>query len=211
MINIIIAEDQKLVRDGIKMLLNEEPEFNVIAEASNGSRVLDLLNQNIIADLILSDIAMPEMDGMTMLDCVKQMYPKIKVVFLSISEDLEQIADAINQGASGFLTKDINRAELFFGIRHAMDGGTSIPGKLTLKLLAHLKSMGSSTEKLRLSSRELEVLNLIAEGRTNNEMAETLFLSKRTIEGHRQELLRKTCTNNSASLIRKALLTRLIQ
>jgi len=211
MINIIIAEDQKLVRDGIKMLLNEEPEFNVVAEASNGSRVLDLLNQNIIADLILSDIAMPEMDGMTMLNRVKQMYPKIKVVFLSISEDLEQIADAINQGASGFLTKDINRAELFFGIRHAMDGGTSIPGKLTLKLLAHLKSMDSSTEKLRLSSRELEVLNLIAEGRTNNEMAETLFLSKRTIEGHRQELLRKTRTNNSASLIRKAVLTRLIQ
>ena len=211
MINIIIAEDQKLVRDGIKMLLSEEPEFNVIGEACNGIQVLDLLNRNVVPDIILSDVAMPEMDGMTMLVKLQQLYPQVKVVFLSIVENFEEIADAINQGASGFLTKDINRAELLFSIKYAVEGGIAIPGKLTIKLLTELKSRDCLMENKRFSSRELEVLNLIAEGRTNNEMAEKLFLSKRTIEGHRQELLKKTSTNNSASLIRKAVLNRLIR
>jgi DNA-binding NarL/FixJ family response regulator len=211
MINIIIAEDQKLVRNGIKMLLKEDPELNVVGEACNGMDVLNLLSKDVSADLILSDIAMPEMDGINLLGKLRQLYPKIKIVFLSMIDDFDQVATAINEGAHGFLTKDIDRSELFFGIKTAMQGGIYIPGKLTVQLLSNFKSKDSSIDNRRFSARELEVLNLIAGGMTNNEMAEKLFLSKRTIEGHRQELLKKTSTNNTASLIRKAVLSNIIQ
>ena len=211
MINIIIAEDQKLVRNGIKMLLKEDPELNVVGEACNGMDVLNLLSKNVSADLILSDIAMPEMDGINLLGRLRQLYPKIKIVFLSMIDDFDQVATAINEGAHGFLTKDIDRSELFFGIKFAMQGGVYIPGKLTVQLLSNFKSKDCSIDNRRFSARELEVLNLIAGGLTNNEMAEKLFLSKRTIEGHRQELLKKTSTTNTASLIRKAVLSNIIQ
>jgi DNA-binding NarL/FixJ family response regulator len=211
MINIIIAEDQKLVRNGIKMLLKEDPELNVVGEACNGMDVLNLLSKNVSADLILSDIAMPEMDGINLLGRLRQLYPKIKIVFLSMIDDFDQVATAINEGAHGFLTKDIDRSELFFGIKFAMQGGVYIPGKLTVQLLSNFKSRDCSIDNRRFSARELEVLNLIAGGMTNNEMAEKLFLSKRTIEGHRQELLKKTSTTNTASLIRKAVLSNIIQ
>ncbi|HEX8609541.1 MAG TPA: response regulator transcription factor [Pedobacter sp.] len=211
MINIIIAEDQKLVRNGIKMLLKEDPELNVVGEACNGMDVLNLLSKNVSADLILSDIAMPEMDGINLLGRLRQLYPKIKIVFLSMIDDFDQVATAINEGAHGFLTKDIDRSELFFGIKFAMQGGVYIPGKLTVQLLSNFKSKDCSIDNRRFSARELEVLNLIAGGMTNNEMAEKLFLSKRTIEGHRQELLKKTSTTNTASLIRKAVLSNIIQ
>ncbi|MEJ7558157.1 MAG: response regulator transcription factor [Pedobacter sp.] len=211
MINIIIAEDQKLVRKGIKMLLKEDPELNVVGEADNGLDVLNLLSKDVLADLVLSDIAMPEMDGINLLSKLRVLYPKIKIVFLSMIDDFDQVAKAINEGAHGFLTKDIDRSELFFGIKFAMQGGVYIPGKLTVQLLSNFKSKDCMIDNRRFSSRELEVLNLIAGGMTNNEMAQKLFLSKRTIEGHRQELLKKTSTTNTASLIRKAVLSNIIQ
>ena len=215
MINIILAEDHKIVRNGIKMLISAESQFNVSADAADGKTVVELLAQNIPCDLVLADLIMPQMDGMELLETLRSTHPQVKVVFLSMVNDVFRISEAIKAGASGYLRKDSDAEELIFAIKFAMQGEVYISSRLTREVLNIVTTKdapeGESLSKGLFTERELEVLQLISEGMTNHEMAEKLFLSKRTIEGHRQELLKKTGAKNTASLIRKAVMDRLIK
>lgn len=212
MIRIIIAEDHQLVRQGIRLLISEDPEFEIVAEAANGQEVLKSLAEHPQTDIVLTDLIMPVMDGKALITEIKSGYPGVKAIILSMEDDPRTIAGILKNGASGYLFKNSEAIELIFAIRFVASGGRYICAELGFKLLKALPSEHAvSVPGLsEFSSRELEVLKLIAEGYTNQQIAARIFASKRTVEGHRQSLLEKTGSKNTAMLIRNAILGQLI-
>jgi DNA-binding NarL/FixJ family response regulator len=214
MIKIILAEDHNVVRNGIRSLLDKETDIQVIAEATNGKMVLQILKDGSIPDIILADINMPEMSGMEMVAQISHAYPKVKVIMLSMLDHEKYIMQAFKAGATGYILKNVNAIELVFAIRHVCTSNDKyICNELSLRLLdklMHTPDSNFEVEDLDITKREVEVLSLIAEGYTNQEIADKLFTSKRTIEGNRQMLIEKTGTRNTAALIRYAILNNII-
>ena len=216
MLNVILADDDTLVREGIKMILMASEKVNVLGEASNGIHVVEMINQGLTPDILLTDINMPEMDGIAVVESIKKTNPEIKTIMLTMSDSNKSIQQSFTAGASGYLLKTIHPNELIFALNQIKQGNRYICSTLAMRLLdrsIEFAKMQSSPNDLDIefSSRELEVLALIAEGLTNQEMSERLFLSKRTIEGHRQNLIEKTGCRNTATLIKYAVLNGMIQ
>ncbi|MDB5009327.1 MAG: DNA-binding response regulator [Mucilaginibacter sp.] len=214
MINILLAEDHNIVRDGIRFLLDQEEDMQVIYEAVNGLDVLKWLDKEQKPDVILTDMNMPGMDGLHMINALQTKYP---VLILSMLDHENYVMETINAGASGYLLKNISKDELLFAIRYVAGGGKYICSELSFKILNRLSNLndilpasGVSVD-FELSERESEVLHLIGEGFTNNEIADKLFSSRRTIEGHRQSLMEKTGSKNTATLIKFAVQNGLIK
>ena len=216
MIKVLLTEDHNVVRNGIKSLLEKEDDLQVIAEATNARRALNLLEEGITVDIILADLNMPEMNGIELTLEVKAKYPKIKVIILSMLDHENYILEAFKAGASAYILKNITTDELVFAIKHICNNDERyICSELSLRMLdklLHRTEMMLTTETPEndLSKREMEVLVLLAQGFTNQEIADKLFTSKRTIEGHRQNLIDKTSTRNTADLIRYAIVNGLI-
>lgn len=216
MIRVLLTEDHNVVRNGIKSLLEKESNIEVVAEATNGQHALDLLNQNIEIDIILADVNMPEINGIDLATEVKDKFPSIKVIILSMIDHEKYILKAFKAGAHGYILKNVSADELTFAIKHVYNNNERyICSELALRLLDKLlqkPEMADIAEfpESELSKREVEVLILIAEGFTNQEIADKLYTSKRTVEGHRQNLIEKTNTRNTAALIRYAILNKLI-
>ena len=209
MIKVILAEDHKIVRNGIKILLETQHEIAVVAEGSNGQEILDLISNGLEVDIIVADLNMPEMDGLALTARLNKNGHSAKVIILTMLDNDKYVMQTFEAGAWGYLLKNLGEEELIFAIKSVHAGNRYLCTELALRMLDEkLKSAKYEQEKadIDLSNRELEVLNLIAEGYTNKEMGEKLFLSKRTIEGHRQALLEKTATKNTAMLIRFAYL-----
>jgi DNA-binding NarL/FixJ family response regulator len=205
MIKIIVAEDQALIRTGIKGLLDAEKDIEVVGLACNGVQVMKILEEGTFADLIISDISMPEMDGLTLLKNIKDKYPKIRLLLLSMSDNEKHIFDAFENGAIGYVLKNATIEELVFCIRQAALGQPVICNEIGIRLLkqAANRRLVEYTD-LELSEKEIQILELISRGYTNQEIADTVFASRRTVEGHRQALVIKTGVKNTAELIRFA-------
>ncbi|MBD1394456.1 response regulator transcription factor [Mucilaginibacter glaciei] len=216
MIKVLLAEDHNMVRDGIRSLLEKEEDIQVLAEASNGKEVLKFLKDGLKPDIILTAINMPQMSGVEVIIRLKQTYPNVKVIVLTMLDDEKHVVQAFKAGATGYILKSANATELTFGIRHVISTGERfICTELSLKLLdklvrIHDHSFEVNAEEIDISEREVEVLNLIAAGLTNQEAAEKLQTSKRTIESHRKSLTDKTGTRNTAALVRYAILNGII-
>jgi two-component system response regulator NreC len=208
LIKVVIAEDHKLVRSGIKLLLGSDPKIAVIAEAVCGTQVLEYLKKNELPDMVITDFHMPDTSGMELLKEIRNHYPSVRVVFLTMVEDDTIITQAFDNGAEGYLTKDIDAEEFLFAVNHIAGGGKYISANLSyqlfLKPMQRLQKQDSVTTSLEFNSREIEVLDLISQGMTNSEMGEKLFLSKRTVEGHRRSLIEKVKCRNSAELVKFA-------
>ncbi len=214
--NILLAEDHNVLRTGLKLLLEVDEKIKVVAQANNGQQVLELLESNDQVDLILSDIDMPVMDGISLTAALKNSGCAAKVIILSMHESETYVHQAFQAGASGYLLKSVGSEELIYAVKHVYEGGDYLSSELTramLKKNMEGSSRISSVESIynSFSARELEVLHLIAEGLTNQQMSDKLFLSKRTIEGHRQNLIDKTGARNTAGLITFALRNGVIQ
>lgn len=208
-LKIILAEDHNLVRNGIKMLLESQADIEVIAEADDGKQVLEHIASGLIPDIVLADINMPEMDGISLIKAIKLTHSDIKVVILSMLDNEKYVMQAFMEGSYGYLLKNVNESEMLFALKTVAGGSKYLCVELTETMLdrfIHETASQSEQEEIQvdLSMREIEVLHLVAEGYTNQEMADKLFLSKRTIEGHRQMLIDKTGSKNTASLIRFA-------
>lgn len=205
---IILAEDHKVIRNGLKLLLESNGRYKVILEADNGLDVLDALYDGIQPDIIISDIGMPIMDGLTMINALKEKDFNIAVLFISMFEDDNHLFQAMSAGAKGFLTKSVDSDELFLAISKILSGERYICSALSMKLIDRVIASEQMPEKgfesSEFSSREIEILKLIGEGLTNVEMADKLFISRRTVEGHRQNLIDKTGAKNTAMLMRLA-------
>jgi DNA-binding NarL/FixJ family response regulator len=218
MVKILLVEDHMVVRNGIKLLLESQEDFKVIGEASDGEEALLQLANNLNPDIILTDISMDNMDGMEMLKIVGQQYTSIKVVVLSMLNQIHYVIEGFEHGLSGYLLKNVDYNELLFGLRHVANGGKYMSVEISMSLLEKVSSgelFGEKrrfvTAKIEVSDREMEVLALIADGFTNIEIADKIFLSKRTVEGHRQSLIEKAQVKNTAELVKFAFQSGLLQ
>ena len=207
-VRVIITEDHMILRQGLRMLLSEDSELEVVGEASNGLELLELLEQT-PAEVVLMDINMPEMDGFAATEHVVVEHPETKVIALSMLNGLPYAQKIMNCGASGYLLKTTGKAELRSAIKLVASGTNYICSELSINMLsssmAPAPTRNEKVEQTGLSKREVEVLALIAEGFTNAEIADKLFTSKRTIETHRQNILEKTGAKNTANLIKYAI------
>lgn len=214
MLSLILAEDHNIVRNGIRMLLEADKEISIAGEATNGLEVLEIIDSGIKVDIVLADINMPEMDGIALIKELKLKSPATQIVMLSMLDNDKYISQAFSEGASGYLLKSVSADELIFSLKHVNAGGQYLCAELAMRLLNKSISTGPLNrinDNVEYSMREIEILDLIAEGLTNNEMSAKLFISKRTIEGHRQSLIEKTGAKNTAALIKYAVLSGIIQ
>ncbi len=210
-INLVLVDDHKIIRDGIKAFLRED-DINIVGEAANGKELLELLAET-QADVVLMDVNMPEMDGFEATRAIKEQFPEIKILILSMLDHEKYVQQMINAGAMGYALKNIGKEELLHAIRLVADGHKFISTDVAFSFLHKLQTNSNggtawqAPEKkpTDLSAREIEVLKLIAEGMTNAEIADKLFTSKRTIESHRQNIIEKTNVKNTAALIKYAL------
>lgn len=208
MISVLLAEDHNIVRNGIKSLLDSEQNIKVAGEASNGKEAIRLLEEKDHIHLAIVDLNMPGIAGSELIQYLSSNFKDLKILVLSMSDHEKYVAESFNAGAHGYLLKNVSRDELVFAVKHLMADGQYICSELSLRMLSRLSShevaQNENDDFADFTKRELEVLKLIAEGYTNNEIAEKLFTSRRTVEGHRQSLIEKTGVSNSAALIMHA-------
>jgi DNA-binding NarL/FixJ family response regulator len=209
-IRIIITDDHQLFRNGLKILLNAFQEFEVIAEASNGEEFLRIL-KNTPADVVLMDINMPEMDGIEATRKGLKINPEIDIIALSMYGEEEYYYKMVDAGAKGFLLKDSDISEVKEAILTVRKGGSYFSQELLYHVIQKIKHRENESKSANLSKREKEILVKICEGLSNQEIAETLFISKRTVDKHRANLLGKTNSKNTASLILFAIRNKLIE
>nr|WP_294941624.1 response regulator transcription factor [uncultured Mucilaginibacter sp.] len=215
MTTIILADDHNIVRNGIKALLDRETSCKIVGEAEDGNGVLALLNQGVVANIVLTDLSMQGMGGLDLLDSLKVSHPEVKAIVLSAHDNEQYFTKAFRAGAAGYLLKSISADELIFAIKHVAKNNQYLSSQLTTKFLARMLTVPDrissvSRDGLVLSEKEVEVLGLIAEGYTNQEIADKLFSGKRTIEGYRQSLIDKTGARNTAALVRFAIINGII-
>jgi DNA-binding NarL/FixJ family response regulator len=207
MSRIFLVDDHTIVRDGLRALLANEPDITIVGEAGNGQELLDRLPTT-PADVILLDANMPVLDGLATTLRLRAEYPQVRVLILSMLAHERYIGQLFDAGASGYVLKSAEKDEILVAIQMVISGRQFLCSDLGLsmlrKVLAKDDEPDETTKASRLSRRESEVLQLLAEGLTTNEIAEKLFTSKRTIETHRQNILEKTQTKNTAALIRMA-------
>lgn len=205
-IKILLADDHKIVRDGIKLMLEPQAGIDVVDEAQNGIEVLEKLKDQVV-DIIVMDINMPEMDGITAARKVKENYPDVKVLALTMSNDDLHIRQMIQAGASGYIMKSAGRKELREAIDEIMAGKHYFSDEATESIMMDLvKGKGKSTDPdpIHITDREMEILELIVQEHTNQEIAEKLYISSRTVDAHRRNLLQKTGARNTAGLVKYA-------
>lgn len=207
-IKILIVDDHGIFRDGIKLVISQTDEYEVIGEASNGKEFVDQLDHN-LPDIILMDISMPIMDGITASKIALEKYPNLKIVSLSMFGDEEYYLKMIETGVKAVIFKKSGTTELLHALDEVSKGNSYFSQELLKKLVFKINAPKTKDE-LQISPREKEVLALICNGFTNKEIADKLFISSKTVDRHRTSLLQKTETRNSAHLVMFAMKNKLI-
>lgn len=214
-ITIVLADDHSLVRDGIGALLEEEPDLDVIGEVSNGLEAIQMV-EDLAPDILIIDIRMPELGGIETVERLNENPDlKTKCIILSMHDSEEYILKSVQAGASGYLLKDTGKTEFVKAIHMVQEGGKYFSGDISNVLVNNLFSSGKnindkSASKERksnpfdLTNKELKVLELVLAGYTNKEISEKLKNSKRTIETHRFNLMKKMKVKNLIDLSKKA-------
>jgi DNA-binding NarL/FixJ family response regulator len=205
-LNLIIVDDHTLFRNGLRVLLENHYENINIREAGSGEQFLELLQQS-VPDLTLMDISMPGMDGAEATRRALADHPKLKIVALSMFGDEAYYYKMIDAGVQGFVLKDSEIAEVRAAIDRVMDGETYFSHELLLKVIRKMPhpSPTEATAEIQLSGREMEILQLICDGLSNQDIAKKLFISKRTVDKHRSNILSKTNSHNTAQLVMTAI------
>jgi len=202
-INIVLAEDHTILREGLKALLSSDPIFEIIGEAEDGRQALRCV-EKLAPELILMDLSMPRMSGMDAIREIKKRYPETKVIALTVHKTEEYLHTTLQVGADGYVLKDATHAELVLAIKNVMEGKSYLSPGVSQKVIEGYiegkESVTSDSPWNRLSPREREVLKLIAEGYKNREIAEDLCISLKTVEKHRANLMKKLDLHNAAAL-----------
>lgn len=212
--NIIIADDHEMFRDAMKTMLELDDIANVLEVASNGKELINLLEEH-KPDIILMDIDMPEMDGIEAAKIIKEKYPNIKVLALSMFGDEKYYQEMIKAGALGFILKSSNKSELEEAIKSVHMGKNYFSNELLRKIIEQMGTNNSEekieNDEVNFTDREIDVLKLLCKGLSTQDIAENLFLSTKTIENYRAKLLNKTNSKNSVGLVVYALKHNIIQ
>lgn len=203
MIKIAIVDDHQLFREGLAFMLAQSEGIEVKASFGDGGELLSYLKENSEEiEVLLLDISMPEVSGLNVLKTIRKLYPRLKSIILSMHNDGNYIVQSVQNGALGYLLKNVDKEELTKAIETVYVGKKYFNKEITELLLNNMSSDGEEIKKL--SAREVEILNLIATGLTTKEIAEKLIVSTRTIETHRVNMMKKLNVKNSAELIKKA-------
>jgi two-component system invasion response regulator UvrY len=204
MIKICIADDHPVVREGLKLTIGKTADLSVAAEASDGPEVLTALRQHPI-DLLVLDIAMPIRNGVDLLKQIRQKWPKMPILILTSYPESQYAARAFKLGASGYLTKESATRDLIQAIRTVLSGKRYVSSSFADYLVEQLDHETGRPPHDNLSNRELEVLCLIAAGKSLTNIAKELFLSVKTVSTYRTRILEKLHIQNDAELIRYAI------
>ncbi len=205
-IKVIIADDHQLFRDGIRSLLQKQDFINVVAEASNGKELLDTL-KNHDADIVLVDISMPEMSGLEVISQIRNDYPSLRFIVLTMHKDGQYVMQSAKAGAHGYLLKNVDEEELVKAVSLVFEGERYYNSEIKELLVTNITS---GEQNKALSPREQEVLKLVASGDTTKMIADKLCVSTRTIETHRVNMMKKLKAQNTAELIKRAFELKLI-
>lgn len=208
-IKIAIVDDHQIVIDGILSLLENNPGFSVVASTTSAKEMLRLL-KHVTADILITDIVMPEMNGQELAREVKRLYPSIKIFALSMSGQGEIVNEMINQSdISGYVLKNIGKEELSTAIIKIASGGIYFSTSI-LDELGSYDEFKRKEQEIHITAREIDIIRLIEKEYSNKQIAEELFISERTVETHRKNIMRKTDTNNVIGIIKYAYKHKLI-
>lgn len=204
-LRILLVDDHTLVRAGLRVLISSLPNIETILEAGDGDEALKLLETE-QPDIILTDIQMPKLNGLEILSRLRQNKSKTRVIVLSMYANEEYILRALNNGAAGYLLKDAGPNELELAIQAAMRGETYLDSRVSTKLADYMRRAGVSTNPLeRLTSRQREVLQLLAQGYSTKDIAKQLDLSVKTVEVHRSQIMNTLEIHDVPGLVRFAI------
>jgi len=201
MIRVIIADDHQMFIDGMKMLIQSYDNIEVVGEANDGDGALTLLEQH-PADIAILDINMPGKDGIETAKVIREKFPEIRVLMVTMYKQKEFISQLVAAGVSGYILKNTGADELYTAIRVIHEGGEYFGEEITQEILHSMRHRNSMPEEVHFSKREIEILKLLAEELTSQQIAEKLFISFHTVESHRKNMLSKAGVKNTAGLIR---------
>ncbi len=213
-IKIVLVDDHRLFLDGIKSLLSEVDFIDIIGEASSGNEALDLLT-NIKPDIIMMDISMKGLSGIDVSKEITMLYPDIKIMILSMHTNEEFVINAIKAGAKGYLSKDTSKEELLDAIQIIQEGGECYSKLISENFLKSYvkkyKAEQSLIENKILTQREIEILKLAVHGLSNKEIADKLFISTKTVDSHKNNIMQKLKLKNTAEMVLYAVKNKLIE
>jgi DNA-binding NarL/FixJ family response regulator len=202
---IVLADDHRLLRQGLRRILNEKKDLVIVGEVGDGLELINLLKKS-PTDMVIIDIAMPNLRGIEAIHEINRMYPDLKVLVLTMHNDKEYLYRAMSAGAHGYLLKEDADEELFSAIEKIQQGKIYVSPSLAKEVMDDLiQKRPPTTKQELLSTREREVLKLIAEGKSNRDIAALLTISVRTVENHRANIMRKLNMKKTADLVRYAL------
>jgi two-component system, NarL family, response regulator NreC len=213
---ILLTEDHKILREGLKALLSTNPDIEVIGEAEDGRMAIKYA-QSFSPDLVLMDLSMPKTGGLEAIREIKRTQPEVKIVVLTVHDSDEYVQEALQSGADGYVLKDADRQELLGAINHVLNGKRYLSPGISEKIIEGYLSTSRGAQKTKtawdsLTHREREILKLIAEGYQNKDIADYLYISLKTVEKHRANLMKKLDIHNTARLtayaMEKGLITR---
>ena len=207
MISIILADDHVIMRDGLRHLLEEESDIEIVGEADNGRDAVEISLKN-KPDIVIMDVAMHDMNGIEATRQIIKENPKIKIIALSMHSERQIVVGIFRAGASGYLLKDSTSAELVEAIRTVYRGRNYLSQKISDIVLQEISDVKKDSEGISidiLTNRESEILQLIAEGNSTKRIAEVLFISPKTVESHRANIMEKLDIHNLPELTKYAI------
>ena len=212
-LKILIAEDHLIVREGLHVLINQQADMEIVGEAENGKAAIELARK-LKPDVIIMDVSMPGMNGIEATRQIKTEMPDIKVIALSAYDNREYVMGMVKAGVSGYLLKDCAFEELISAIRTVLQNKSYLSpdaARVVLETQSEIQSSpGNIAHNATLSEPDLELIKLVAEGKTAREIAEKNNLSVKTIEGRRRRIMKKLHINNTAELVKYAILERVV-
>jgi len=211
-IKVLVADDHALIREGLSRILSLDPSISLVGEAENGRQAVEVTLQK-GADVVLLDINMPDMNGIEACKVIKEKSPRTRVIALTIHEDEEYLFEMIRSGVSAYLLKDVSPDQLIHTIKGTARGESFIPPKLMARVFREFNrlSSGPGEKSHGLTKRELEVLQLVAQGENNKSIAEKLFISEKTVKNHLTNIFQKLNVSDRTQAALYAIKNKIVQ
>jgi DNA-binding NarL/FixJ family response regulator len=210
-VDVIIIEDNELLRDSLKEAINKSSDISCNYTFSSGEAALDFIEkEELVPDIILLDIGLPGMNGIELIPELRKLSPSSKIIIITVHDDDENVFNAICEGASGYLLKDLSSDKIVASINEVMNGGAPMNSHIAKKVLNIFRGQNIKSDGYELSEREKEILSLLVEGLSKKQIAEKIFLSHHTVDSHIRNIYVKLEVHSKGSAITKAIREKLI-